>query len=107
MCVHTREMLNVQDQVNRATWAKPASRHSLDRRRGFLPGEREPFEYVQNHHSGRPVLELGVGMGRTIPFTSPLSSEYLALDYLPEMVETCRARFPDVRVDLGDARTLD
>lgn len=101
------EGMTRQDDVNRDTWAQASSRTYLQRRDGFLPGEREPFAHVAARLGGRPVLELGCGTGRTMGFTSALSDDYRALDYLPEMVEACRAAHPRLRVDLGDARTLD
>jgi SAM-dependent methyltransferase len=99
--------MNAQDDLNRRTWTKPASIRWLDRKPGFIPGERAAFDAVCARLDGKPILELGVGTGRTIPFTRPLASEYLALDYLPAMVETCRSAHPGVHVELGDARTLD
>ncbi len=96
-----------QDDLNRKTWSKTSSTRWLGKRPGFIPGERQAFELACKGLRGRPILELGVGTGRTIEFTSPLTSDYRALDYLPNMVDLCRAQYPKVRVDLGDARTLD
>jgi SAM-dependent methyltransferase len=97
-----------QDTLNRRTWAKPSSKVFFEGNAGYVhEGERVGFEHVRERLRGRPVLELGVGTGRTVGFTAPLSKEYLAVDYLPEMVEACRANHPGVRVELGDARTLD
>jgi SAM-dependent methyltransferase len=99
--------MNAQDDLNRRTWTKPASIRWLDRNAGFIPGEERAFDHVRKRLDGRPILEIGVGTGRTIGFTRPLAAEYLAIDYLPAMVETCKRAHPDVAVELGDARTLD
>lgn len=96
-----------QDRVNRGTWATAATRRGLGKRTGFLPGEQAPFERVQERLARRPVLELGVGIGRTIGFTSALTDDYRAIDYIPEMVATCRAAFPTLDISVGDARALD
>jgi SAM-dependent methyltransferase len=98
--------MSAQDDLNRRTWTKPSSVRWLSKA-GFIPGEEPALELAAKRLAGRPILELGVGAGRTIPFTRPLTSEYRALDYLPNMVEKCRAEHPGVHVDLGDARTLD
>ena len=98
--------MSAQDDLNRRTWTKGSSVRWLSKT-GFIAGEQAAFDYVRARHDGRPILELGVGAGRTIPFTRPLAAEYRALDYLPNMVEKCRADHPEVRVELGDARTLD
>lgn len=95
-----------QDDLNRRTWTKPSSIRWLDKH-GFIPGEAAAFAHVRAQLIGLPILELGVGTGRTIAFTAPLAAEYRALDYLAPMVEACRRAHPGVRVDLGDARTLD
>jgi SAM-dependent methyltransferase len=100
-------MSSDQDDLNRRTWTKASSVEWLARKPGFIDGEEAPFKLVRERLAGRPILELGVGAGRTIPFTAPLTAEYRALDYLPNMVERCRADHPGVRIDLGDARTLD
>ncbi len=97
----------MQDEVNRRTWSDAASQRWLEKHDDFTdPGERAGFEYVRGRADSRPILDLGVGMGRTIPMFAPLTTEYRAIDYLPSMVEACRRRYPDARVDLGDARNL-
>ena len=96
-----------QDNINRHTWTKASSMLWLDMQTDFIPGEREAFTSAIANLRGRPILELGVGTGRTIPFTAPLASDYRALDYLANMVDSCRARYPALRIDLGDARTLE
>jgi SAM-dependent methyltransferase len=70
------------------------------------PGERAAIDLVRSEFDGGPVLDLGVGLGRTINILKPLTSDYRAIDYLPAMVEICRKRYPDACVELGDARTL-
>jgi SAM-dependent methyltransferase len=99
--------MSEQDQRNRRTWSKRSSQRWLTRRPGFVPGEREAFAYASERIAARPILEIGVGTGRTIPFTAPLTYDYRAIDYLPAMVAASRANHPGVRVELGDARTLD
>ena len=101
-------MTAVQDTLNRSTWSHRSSRKWLDATRDFTDvGERIVLELVRDEVRAKPILDLGVGTGRTIPMLAPLTNEYVAVDYLPEMVATCRERFPYVRVELGDARCLD
>jgi SAM-dependent methyltransferase len=94
-----------QDELNRSTWTTTSAQRFLEEQRTF-PGEVAALQEVKQRLAGRPILDLGVGMGRTIPMLMGLTSDYRALDYLPEMVEACRHRYPSVRVDLGDARSL-
>lgn len=101
-------MTAAQDALNRSTWSHRSSRKWLDATRDFTDvGERMALELVRDEVRATPILDLGVGTGRTIPMLAPLTNEYVAVDYLPEMVETCRERFPHVSVELGDARSLD
>src|SRR5678815_4257289 len=99
-------MTAAQDALNRSTWSHRSSRKWLDATRDFTDvGERVALELVRGEVRAKPILDLGVGTGRTIPILAPLTNEYVAVDYLPEMVEACRERFPHVSVELGDARS--
>ena len=53
------------------------------------------------------VLDIGVGAGRTVPFLSAFAGQYTAIDYAEGMVSTCRRRYPNIKVERGDARELD
>jgi SAM-dependent methyltransferase len=55
---------------------------------------------------GQPVLDLGVGTGRTTPLLLQLSEDHVGLDYAPEMIRLCRERFPGVSMVVGDARAM-
>jgi SAM-dependent methyltransferase len=70
----------------------------------ITPCEHLLFQkYVRD---GAVVLDLGVGGGRTTPYLSSRSSAYLGLDYAPEMVRICRAKFPNLEFKVGDASDL-
>jgi SAM-dependent methyltransferase len=97
-----------QSDLNRNAWSSRASQRDLDGIGGYTDdGERAVLEYVRERARGKPILDIGVGTGRTIPMLEPLASDYRALDFVPSMVEVCRTRYPGVRIDFGDARTLD
>lgn len=94
------------DRLNRAamrasrTVAHYESAHELD------PAELVLFDRVRAMAEGQPILDLGVGAGRTVPALTALSADYHAIDYTPEMVDACRQRFPHVDVQHGDACDL-
>jgi SAM-dependent methyltransferase len=95
------------DDQNRSTWSDPHAIKDYSRAEGFSDeGERVVYEAVREQVRGTPILDLGVGGGRTIPLLRPLASEYVAIDYTPELVRAARARFPDVTIEQGDARDL-
>jgi SAM-dependent methyltransferase len=61
---------------------------------------------VADEARSQPILDIGVGGGRTAWMLRPLSSEYIAADYSPEMVEACRREYPGLDVRECDARDL-
>lgn len=92
------------DAVNEATWARFADEFAIE---GWSdPGELATFLLIADQVRGAPILDIGVGGGRTYPLLRLLSSDYLAVDYSPQMVELCRRRHPDADVRLDDAREL-
>lgn len=60
-------------------------------------------KYVPGHAR---ILDLGVGGGRTTPHLSARASTYVGVDYSPEMVATCRARFAQLTFQCRDAADL-
>jgi SAM-dependent methyltransferase len=95
------------DSINRETWRSPSSVRWYRESRGWTdPGEQAALACVAAEAKDRPILDLGVGGGRTVPLLRAISSDYIAIDYTPELVEACRARYPDAQVFCGDARDL-
>lgn len=70
------------------------------------PGEAAALLSVADAARGLPILDLGVGVGRTVPLLRLLSADYTGLDYVAEMVAACRTHFPSERFVEGDARDL-
>ncbi|MES2737142.1 MAG: class I SAM-dependent methyltransferase [Verrucomicrobiota bacterium] len=55
---------------------------------------------------GAKILDIGIGGGRSTRFLLPLASEYVGIDYSPDMVDAAAASFPGTRIEVGDARNL-
>jgi len=105
--IETRMIAVAKVDPNQRTWSKASSRRELDSVARFTdPGERAALDLVREEIRDEPILDIGVGTGRTIPLLRPLTSDYRALDYLPAMVEVSRRRYPEARIDVGDARDL-
>src|SRR5262249_37774832 len=92
---------------NQATWSKLSSRRYFARGAAFTdPGERAALDWVRDRIRGKPILDIGVGIGRPIPMLKPLRSDYRGLDYVSPMVDASRPAYPAARTDHGDARYL-
>ena len=92
------------DAINRPVWARAIDRFIWN---GWSDeGERVAIRRVATLARDQPILDIGVGGGRTLPLLRALSSDYVAIDYTPEMVELCRRRFPGANVLVADARDL-
>lgn len=100
--------LSPQDRVNQACYADPWAVQGLAELQGFTDeGERAAFWHLADTVRGQPILDLGVGPGRTVPLLRALSADYVGLDYLPTMVDAAQRRYAAVAdIRLGDARDL-
>jgi SAM-dependent methyltransferase len=95
------------DAVNRAAWGSEAVVELFVARSGAIDrGEAVLLDRIASEVRGRPVLDLGFGGGRTVELLQALTDDYVGLDYVPELVEAARRRFPDARLEEGDARDL-
>ena len=95
------------DAVNRHTWGLPATVRAYEHLNGWTdPGEQAALEYVRAEVRSRPLLDIGVGTGRTTALLQAISRNYVGIDYTREMVEACRARHPDACIVQMDARDL-
>jgi SAM-dependent methyltransferase len=74
---------------------------------GFLDGgEAAALALAAPHVRGRPVLDIGVGGGRTTPLLRLLSDDYTAVDYSPNMIDAFRRSFPQFPAYVADARDM-
>ncbi|MGZ5181499.1 MAG: class I SAM-dependent methyltransferase [Ramlibacter sp.] len=95
------------DHVNQATWSSWRTVLTYSRLHGWTdPGEEAAIAAVAGRVRGQPLLDIGVGAGRTTELLRPLCGDYVAIDYTPSMVARCRARHPGVDVRHEDARDL-
>lgn len=93
------------DDVNRRIWSRDAEIFAADDS-WTDRGERNALLAIADEIRNQPLLDVGVGAGRSTWLLRLLSSRYVAVDYTPEMVELCRRIHPGVDVRVADARDL-
>lgn len=95
------------DQINRQTWRARSSLRLYAKLDGcFDAGEQVALDVIETDIRDKRVLDLGVGGGRTAGLLGPIASEYIGIDYTPEMVSICKERYPDLTFYEADARDL-
>src|SRR5947209_2889570 len=100
-------MASALDRINRAVWGSGRVLGEFARRDGWTDaGEERAMRRIAPAAQGQPVLDIGVGAGRTVPYLRALSEDYVGIDYIEETVRVARARHPDARIERADARDL-
>jgi SAM-dependent methyltransferase len=102
-----RSTASAMEAINRRTWRSAEALRWYARIDGYLDaGERACLESLRAQAREQPILDLGVGGGRTTALLLPLTGHYVGLDHTPQMLELCRRRFPGAQLQEGDARDL-
>lgn len=97
-----------QDAANQHAYSDPAVVGCYaDSGARLFTSEKVILARIADEIRGRRVLDLGVGGGRTTPHLLALTADYLGVDYSPELIAACQAKFPGVRFQPGDARALE
>jgi SAM-dependent methyltransferase len=100
-------MAGESERINSDVWRSTEVLDIFARRDGLIDeGEALLVRRIAEEAERRPILDIGVGGGRTIAYLRGATDEYVAVDYLEEMVGLARSRHPDVRIEQGDARDL-
>jgi SAM-dependent methyltransferase len=103
----TERMLAPIDAINLAAMRSPRIVAHYARKDDMHAHEIAALDSVATSMLGVPILDIGVGGGRTAPMLSKLSGDYLGIDYSQEMVSACQRRFPGLKFDWMDARKMD
>jgi len=70
------------------------------------PPEQVVFQQLAAEARDQPILDLGVGGGRTVGPLRAISRDYIGIDYSPRMVAAAKQRHPDARIEQADACDL-
>jgi len=106
-CATIPERLPAFDRINRRAYQQRGVLRQFGAASGWLePGERLAVELVAEAARDAPVLDIGIGGGRTAPLLRQISADYRGIDYTPAMVAVARRRYPDAVFLEMDARKL-
>ncbi len=94
------------DRINMQTMSDASVVAQYSRPSGLSSAEQATLDRVAAAAQGKPVLDIGVGGGRTVEALLGISRDYLGIDNSQAMIDACRKRFPGVRFELADARAL-
>jgi SAM-dependent methyltransferase len=81
-----------------------AERYAVER--GLLPAEEQLIRSLSGRFENNPILDIGVGPGRTTPFLKAKTSHYVGIDYAERMLKPCKAKYPEANLLRCDAREL-
>ncbi|SNB77157.1 Methyltransferase domain-containing protein [Arboricoccus pini] len=96
------------DRINRRTYGDSRVVKEYGSVTGWLdPGERACFDYARAVGAHGPLLDIGVGGGRTVPMMRAFSSAYVGIDYTPALLRRAQENHPGVDLREMDARRLD
>ncbi|MCC7047633.1 MAG: class I SAM-dependent methyltransferase [Alphaproteobacteria bacterium] len=91
---------------NRAAWRAPRVAQNYLHDEGLQPPEAAALALVGAGVSGRAILDIGVGTGRTTDALHTISPAYVGVDFSAGMVDACRRRHVGVDIRQMDARDL-
>jgi ubiquinone/menaquinone biosynthesis C-methylase UbiE len=99
-------MNEVIDSINGSTMRKPKIVDYYANVAGLGRQERAAVDSIANAIRDQPLLDIGVGGGRTTAALLDISRDYLGVDYSADMIAASRRRFPGVRFEHMDARNM-
>jgi len=98
--------MSVIDLLNTRTMKSREAVGFYSRLKTLYSYEALALSHIADEMGGQPILDLGVGGGRTVQALRNISEDYIGLDYTQDMVSSCRENYPDVEFVHADARDL-
>jgi ubiquinone/menaquinone biosynthesis C-methylase UbiE len=92
------------DSLNKNTMRSSVNSYASFSQLGV--SEKKALASIAEIVKNKRILDIGVGGGRTVGALLDLSKTYIGIDYIEEMVVACRKKFPGVRFETMDARSM-
>ena len=93
------------DYINKKTMRYSVSQYAEAQRYGLTKSESAALDYVKDAVD-KPILDIGIGGGRTVEALLQISNDYVGIDYVDDMVVECKLKLPGICFKQGDARKL-
>ncbi|ACD16129.1 class I SAM-dependent methyltransferase [Paraburkholderia phytofirmans] len=95
------------DRINRVAWNSSDAERVMTFGKNFSdPGEQAAFDWLAPRCAGQPLLDIGIGAGRTIPLMTSISDDYIGVDYTQKLLDLAKARHPGRDLRHMDARDM-
>lgn len=94
------------EELNKDFYSNQESASWYGNKNFLLPGEQVILAILESSVRDQPILDIGVGGGRTTGFLREISSDYCGVDFSPDMIETASANYPEAEFRVADARDL-
>ncbi len=94
------------DLINKAAFSTTEVVDHYDGINYLHDGERVILDRLLPEIKGSAILDLGIGAGRTTAFLLDISPNYTGLDFVPELIERAREKYPEANLVVGDATDL-
>lgn len=92
--------------TNRNVYEDAKVAQDYEQMRGLNLPEQLLFQKYFSLITGKNILDIGCGAGRTTEYLLPIAGDYIGIDYSDVMVSRCKARFPQAHIEVCDVREM-
>lgn len=96
----------IQQDSNLKTYSSDSILSHYEGERELFGAEASILNRIRPVCSGQPIMDIGVGAGRTTPHLLSISNDYIGIDYVAGMIDLCKKQYSGLRFEQADARDL-
>jgi SAM-dependent methyltransferase len=96
----------MSDDLNKTYYEMAGVPEMYGERTSLFESEAAILASLREELKGKPILDIGVGAGRTTAHLMAISKDYVGIDYSEKMIRLCGERFADATLMVCDARNM-